>query len=209
MYHFAHFVLDSLPAPSPWTTLQPSPCMPTRPPHHPLSIHTSIPQSCPVKPSCVSHTRGRKPACTWFSGRTPWWWTVSAGEKEAFSYFAPKHHPVTTPGSPGAASAQRAPHFLLYRTKASSVPCPFMSALWTKKNGLPSKQNLFTFSLIKTFFILRHSMTLAHLFLWTEFIFKSNRAVLIEINKKIMSFEQRLACGSHLLNIWDVVTLTF
>lgn len=44
-------------------------------------------------------------------------------------------------------------------------------------------------------------MTLAHLFLWTEFIFKSNRAVLIEINKKIMSFEQRLACGSHLLNM--------
>lgn len=44
-------------------------------------------------------------------------------------------------------------------------------------------------------------MTLAHLFLWTKFIFKSNRAVLIEINKKIISFEQHLACGSHLLNI--------
>lgn len=133
---FCPFCPRSTPAPSPWTTLQPSPCMPTRPPHHPLSIHTSIPQSCPVKPSCVSHTRGRNSLHPVFC-RTPWWWTVSAGEKEPS--YGTKHHPVTTPlAAQGAASAQRAPHFL-YRTKASSVPCP-CGALWTKRMVFPQNK---------------------------------------------------------------------
>ena len=48
---FAYFVLDSLPAPSPGTSLQPHPRVPSTPSpaHRPLSIHTPVPQSCPVE----------------------------------------------------------------------------------------------------------------------------------------------------------------
>ena len=56
MYHFARFVLDSLPAPSPWTTLQPSPCMPTSPPT-PSTLYTHIhPPELPCKAKlCLTH----------------------------------------------------------------------------------------------------------------------------------------------------------
>lgn len=151
MYHFA---LDSLPAPSPWTSMHPlsrtPPFSPTHR-HRPLSTHTPIPQSCPVEESqAVSHTQGVESQPALGSLATHPGDGLCLPEKRRP---LPKHHPVTIPGSPGASSAQRAPHFHLYRTKASSVPCPFMSALWTKKTGLPVKQNLSAFSLIKILFI--------------------------------------------------------
>lgn len=45
--------------------------------------------------------------------QTPWWWTVSTWEREAFSYCAQKHHPFPKPCAPGTASAQRTRHLLI------------------------------------------------------------------------------------------------
>lgn len=99
------FSMDIYASSFPNATLLPHP-----PPPSTLYTHTHPPElPCRGKPSCVSHTRGRKPACTWFSGHTPWWWTVSAREKEAFTKAPSCNHtwqprgiicPESTPLSP-------------------------------------------------------------------------------------------------------------